>query len=216
MNQTVFRCAITDRRVLLGKGAKCLSGPDLHRALGRQAAALAADGVDLLQLREKDLPPSELAALARMLLDTLRGSRTRLLINSRADVAVAVAANGVHLTSSSTELTPTQVCDLYSAAGLPAPAITVACHSLEDVVRHRLEPVTALLFGPVFEKSVAGDLLYPGSGLGLLHEAALAAAPVPILALGGVTLENSAACIAAGASGFAGIRLFYDSSKSLN
>jgi thiamine-phosphate pyrophosphorylase len=199
VNPQPLRYAISDRNA----GAK--GG---RTALREQAARLAVEGVDYLQLREKDLAAGDLAALARELLAALDGSRTRLLVNGRADVAVAVAAHGVHLTSSIDELTPVQIHWLYRQAGLPPPLVTVSCHSLEDIARHRSQPVSAILFGPVFEKSVAGQRLAAGTGLALLRQACIAAAPIPVLALGGVTAANTEACLEAGASGTAGIRLF--------
>jgi thiamine-phosphate pyrophosphorylase len=207
MNPRLLRYAITDR-VLLSRNGQKRSPVDFGLALQQQAARLVADGVDFLQLREKDLHPAEIATLSRALLDQLRGSSTRLLLNSRADIAVATAAHGVHLTSAPDELTPAQVHDLYAQASLPPPVVTLSCHSLEDVVRHRLEPLTAILFGPVFEKSVSGEHRAEGSGLTALHQACEAARPLPVLALGGVTSINQAACIQAGAAGVAGIRLF--------
>ncbi len=181
-------------------------------ALIRQAAQLAAAGVDFLQLREKDLPSAELAALARTLINTLRPSSTRLLVNSRVDIAIAVRADGVHLTSSPDELTPGQVRDLYTVAGLPAPVVTVSCHTLGDIVRLfdplHPSPVNAILFGPVFEKVVTDQGRLAGTGLDLLHQACEAARPTPVLALGGITPDNTALCVRAGARGVAGIRLF--------
>ncbi|MEO8736805.1 MAG: thiamine phosphate synthase, partial [Edaphobacter sp.] len=67
-----------------------------------------------------------------------------------------------------------------------------------------------ILYGPVFQKSIADRLISPGQGLEALHCACLAAAPIPIYALGGVTPENTPACLQAGATGIAGIRLFYN------
>lgn len=223
----MLRYAITDRKLLGGTEAERAEG------LVAQAERLARCGdVDYLQLREKDLGGAVLGSLARRILDVLRehapdhssraGSRPKLLINSRADVAIAAGADGVHLTSSPGELTPEQVRALYTEAGLPLPTVSLSCHTLADVIATRglrsgddlcfaPNPATApdlILFGPVFEKRVGDEPVAEGSGLKLLREACAAAAPIPVLALGGVTLENSAACLDAGASGIAGIRLF--------
>ncbi len=229
----MLRYAITDRRRFADDEAACAD------ALVAQAATLAARGdIDYFQLREKDLPPAALAGLARRILEELRGGpfipRTsrdewgtnrpgpKLLINSRADVAIAVRADGVHLTSSPGELTPAQVRALYVAAGLPLPIISVSCHTLAEVIAARglrsedelcfaPDPAATpdlILFGPVFEKRIGDEPVVEGSGLKLLREACAAAAPIPVLALGGITEENGAACLEAGASGIAGIRLF--------
>jgi thiamine-phosphate pyrophosphorylase len=172
-----------------------------------------ADGIDLIQLREKDLAPAEVAALAREILKAieLAGSSTKLLINSRADIAIATGAHGVHLTASPGELTPTQVRGLYASANLPAPIISISCHTIEDVKRASNDHAYAILFAPVFEKVIAGQTIAAGSGLDELRTACVAASPIPVYALGGVTLDNAPSCIEAGAAGIAGIRLFHDS-----
>lgn len=169
-----------------------------------------ANGIDFIQLREKDLEAGELAVLARRIMSCLRssGGHSKLLINSRVDVAVAVEANGVHLTSALGGLTPAQVRSLYAEAGLPEPMISVSCHTLEEVAAARTEAATIILFGPVFEKRVNADLVSAGTGLDLLRTACRVAAPVPVLALGGITQANTPACLAAGAAGIAAIRLF--------
>jgi len=77
---------------------------------------------------------------------------------------------------------------------------------VEDVRTAR--DVSLLLYAPVFEKTDPGDTPLPGQGLAALSEACRAAGQVPVLAIGGVTHDNAAACIAAGAAGIAAIRLF--------
>ena len=216
MNPPFRRYAITDR-LQISRSEENLPHRDSAAAqlagLLRQAQQLASEGVDYLQLREKDLPAGEVAALARSLLDVLGGSKTKLLLNARADIAVATAAHGVHLTAAPDELSPRQIHDLYAAAHLPAPIVTISCHTLDDVTRHRLEPVTALLFGPVYEKvlspaSPTGATRIEGTGLDSMRQACEAAAPIPVFALGGITSQHIADCIRAGAKGIAGIRLF--------
>jgi thiamine-phosphate pyrophosphorylase len=97
---------------------------------------------------------------------------------------------------------------LYASAGLPEPVVSVSCHTLAEVDAARTAGVTLILFGPVFEKRADGDLISEGTGLDLLRAACAAAAPIPVLALGGITETNTAACLAADASGIAAIRLF--------
>jgi thiamine-phosphate pyrophosphorylase len=203
----MLRYAITSRTLYPGDELQ------QQAALVEQTARWASDGIDLIQLREKDLPAAALAALARKILQTitLATSPTRLLINSRPDIAIATGAHGVHLTASPDELTPTQVRDLYAAANLPNPIITISCHSLEDVQRAHQNTPHAILFAPVFEKIIAGEISTPGQGLDRLRAASAAASPIPIYALGGVTLENARSCLDAGAAGIAGIRLFHSS-----
>lgn len=181
-------------------------------ALLRHASHWAVNGIDLIQLREKDLPTATLTALARSILQTiaLATSSTKLLINSHPDVAIAAGAHGVHLTAATDELTPEQVRRLYAAANLPEPIITISCHTLEEVRRARQNNASAILFAPVFEKVIAGQIIAPGMGLQQLTDACAAAAPLPVYALGGVTLRNAPSCLEAGAAGIAGIRLFHD------
>ncbi len=198
----MLRYAITNRA--LNAGAE----PQRQAALVEQAARWAAEGVEFIQLREKDLTPAALATLARNIRQQLPAG-TRLLINSRADVAIAVQAHGVHLTAAPDEFTPAQVRRLFAAAGRPAPLISVSCHSLAEVRRARDAQVDVILSSPVFGKSVPGQIVSAAQGLEGLAAACALAAPVPVYALGGVTRENAAACIAAGAAGIAGIRLFH-------
>lgn len=199
------RYAITDRSLF----ASGQQGDDSKlSALVRQTALWAAEGIEFIQLREKDLPPLMLANLSRRILETLQNSRTKLLINSRVDIAVATAAHGVHLTSAVGELTPAQVREVYTAANLPRPLVSISCHNLAEVELARNE-ADLILFAPVFQKAVAGRSVTPGQGLEALRVACLAAGPTPVCALGGVSWENADACLGAGAAGIAGIRLFH-------
>jgi thiamine-phosphate pyrophosphorylase len=209
----MLRYAITDRLRLAA------SEHDRREGLLSQVHRCAAAHVDYLQLREKDLPPRELADMARNILAILEGHvvpRPRLLINSRADVAIATRAHGVHLTSSEDELTPQQITTLYAAAHLPQPVVSISCHSLSEVLRTRALTPSLILFGPVFEKVVSDpatghatqSLISRGIGLNLLRTICAAAAPIPVLALGGITDANIPDCLEAGAAGIAGIRLF--------
>ena len=208
----MLRYAITSRALYPGDELQ------QQAALLPEASRWVTDGIDFIQLREKDLPASSIAALAREILQAIAAanSPTKLLLNSRPDIAIATAAHGIHLTASADELTPTQVRRLYArslypAANRPSPIITVSCHTLEDVHRARVHQADAILFGPVFEKNIAGKIITPGQGLIQLRAACLAASPIPVYALGGVTLENAVACLEAGAAGIAGIRLFHQS-----
>jgi len=88
--------------------------------------------------------------------------------------------------------------------------VSVSCHSLADVESARAAGADVCLFGPVFGKSVDGVEVVPGAGLEALRQACAAAGKdLPVFALGGVTEANSAACVDAGASGVAGIRMFF-------
>jgi thiamine-phosphate pyrophosphorylase len=201
----MLRYAITSRNLFPGDEQQ------QQAALLSQAARWIGDGLDFIQLREKDLPAAQLASLASAVLKTIAetASPTKLLINSRADIAIATGAHGVHLTAAGDELSVTQVRDLYASVNLPQPLITVSCHTLEEVRRVSQNKVDAVLFAPVFEKTVSGQTVRAGQGLDQLRAACTIACPLPVYALGGVTLKDAPACLAAGASGIAGIRLFH-------
>jgi thiamine-phosphate pyrophosphorylase len=202
----VFRYAITDRSLYPGDELQKRAG-----LVGR-ASRWTRDGIDLIQLREKDLPAAEIAALAREILKAISsaGSETKLLINSRADIAVATGAHGVHLTSHLDELTVEQVRTLYRSNNLPSPIVSISCHDLKEVHRAREEQADVILFAPVFEKIIVGGEAIRGRGFVELRDACTAASPIPVYALGGVTEQNMSSCLDAGAAGVAGIRLFKD------
>lgn len=158
-------------------------------------------GVDFIQLREKDLAAYDLEMLAREAVSRLkavsRERRTKLLINSRADVAIAAGADGVHLRSN--DISPQAVRSIWPGGGGACGCVAVSCHSVEEVAA--AQGADFAVFGPVFEKGGATP-----AGLEALRQACRQG--IPILALGGVTLQNARACLDEGAAGIAGIRLF--------
>lgn len=167
-------------------------------------------GIDFIQLREKDLSTRHLELLARDALQIVRdnarsGNPTRLLINSRTDVALAVDAHGVHLRSD--DVTVSEARNICRHAGRTRQiTLTVSCHSSDEVERAADERANFAVFAPVFEKKDnAGQR---AAGIDALRRASDAA--IPVLALGGVTLANWRDCVEAGASGIAAIRLFQE------
>jgi thiamine-phosphate pyrophosphorylase len=86
--------------------------------------------------------------------------------------------------------------------------VSVSCHSVAEVERARDTGVDLILFGPVFEKRVGGDVAVAGVGLGALAEACVVSGGLRLLALGGVDAGNEGRCMEAGAAGIAGIRVF--------
>jgi|ERR1700761_4035157 thiamine-phosphate pyrophosphorylase len=189
--------AITDRRLF--------SRPE---ELLEQVILWAESGVDYVQIREKDLPVHTLTALAAQIVGTVRaaGSRTRVLLNGAAEVAAATGCDGVHLTSSIADDVITSVRATLRGT-LADPVISVSCHTISEVERARDGGATLALFAPVFEKRVDPEVL-PGQGLAALGEACRMGAPMPVFALGGVTVSNAMDCMDAGAAGIAAIRLF--------
>lgn len=173
---------------------------DFARLLKLISAAVSA-GLTLIQIREKNLTARVLYELSLQAVVVARGTTTRLLVNDRADIARAVGADGVHLTASSLS-----AAILRKAFGKDF-LIGVSSHSLDEAQTARAEGADFAVFGPVFEtssKRIYGEPL----GLEKLAEVTTTLAPFPVLALGGVTVDNARDCLRAGAAGIAGISLF--------
>ena len=205
--------AITNRTLFPSSPA---SSAQPFSALAARCAQLAAEGLDYLLVREKDLPAAGLTTLCRAILTAVRAANpeTRVLITSRADIALATHLDGVHLTSNPAELTPTQIRTLYRNAQAPRPAISVSCHTPKEILTTRPEHPDLILFAPVFGKTLQGRIIAPAAGLEALTEACCLAAPIPVLALGGITAERTQQCLQAGAAGIAAIRLFMTPARS--
>jgi thiamine-phosphate pyrophosphorylase len=172
---------------------------DVLDLVGRATAA----GVTLVQLREKNLSARVLFELAAQSARLARGTRTRIVVNDRADVARAAACDGVQLTARSLEASTVR-----RAFG-PDFLVGVSTHSLEEARAARDGGADFALFGPVFDtpsKRAYGLPLGPEC----LRAAARALSPFPLVALGGVTPDNARACLDAGARGVAAIRMFAD------
>jgi thiamine-phosphate pyrophosphorylase len=214
---------ITDRRQFPG------SATEQRAALLRKISEAARCGVDYIQLREKDLTARELLELAEEARKAMAeaassplASRkphpgTRFLINSRIDIALACGADGVHLRSDDISAADARAAWMKAASardsglGTHDCLIACSCHTASEVRRAESDGADFVVFAPVFEKG--GQR---GVGLEALRAACrgfLEASPavnIPVLALGGVTLDNAQACREAGAAGIAGIRLFQD------
>ncbi len=165
-------------------------------------------GVDFIQLREKDLSAAALQSLTREVLARIDRGQSKLLVNvsssESAALALGAGADGVHLAGRPLPGAANSVRNAFRSA---SPIISVPCHSLEDIDVACGEQVDLILFSPVFEKLAVG-FSQPAQGLEGLRLACAAARGTPVLALGGVTIGNASDCIAAGAAGIAGIRLF--------
>jgi thiamine-phosphate pyrophosphorylase len=210
---------ITDRTQFTG------GEPERRRSLLAKVAEAARNGIDYIQLREKDLSARQLEWLAGEAIQLVRANSTpktgnratkcALLINSRTDVALACGADGVHLQADDISVPDVRtIWKHHNGNGLSTAQVGISCHSVADVRRAADDGADFAVFGPVFEKKLtkAGDLKsatdLPPVGLDALRQACTQ--KIPVLALGGVTLQNVALCLEAGAAGIAAIRLFQE------
>jgi thiamine-phosphate pyrophosphorylase len=203
---------ITDRVQLAGDEA------NRRRRLLDKIAEAADAGVNYIQLRERDLTVRDLASLATEAVVRMRGTKARLLINSRVDVALAVGTDGVHLRSN--DIAASEARAIWAkSTGRTDGVIGVSCHSLSEVLSAEGHGADFVVFGPVFGKQGSDQ---PPVGLDVLSAVARRGSRadkkveagqslhMPIVALGGVTIESARACVEAGAAGIAAIRLFQD------
>ena len=204
-------CYVTDR--------KCLAGPprsqDELSQLVAKIAELVRAGVDWIQIREKDLTGKQLSSLTR---DGLRESRaarpageycaTRILVNDRVDVALAENADGVHLGENG--LPVAEVSQFVKRPSSPEGFLVGAsCHSIEGARSAAADRADYIVFGPIFATPSKAQFGQP-QGVERLAEVCRKVS-IPVVAIGGITLDNADACVGAGAAGIAAIRLFQDS-----
>jgi len=176
--------------------------PDILRLV---RAAVDAE-VPLFQIREKSLSARALFDLVSQAAELTRGTKTRLLVNDRSDIARAAGADGVHLT---TQSLPVEVVRKTCGAEF---LIGVSTHSLAEARAACAGGADFVVFGPVFEtasKRVYGE----PQGLNKLSEVTRELGECPVLAIGGVTVEHVAECFEAGASGVAAISMLNDAAN---
>lgn len=191
----MIRCLVTDRRRLAGAGA---SFDHARRLLLAQFETAVNSGVDIIQVRERDLEAGELAALAAAAVSLARGTTTRIVVNDRLDVALACGADGVHLRADSI---PTADARRLAPAGF---LIGRSVHSAEEA--SAADGCDYVIAGTVFpsRSKAAGAVVLGLDGL----RAVVRASRAPVLAIGGVTADRFDDISAAGAAGVAGIGLF--------
>ena len=183
-------CLVTDRTASGG------------RMPGAIALAAVSGGVDLIQVREKDLPGRELLLLVREIVDGLRAARAgaRVIVNDRLDVALAAKAAGVHLPSE----------------GLPTRGVRERCarkiligrsvHSVAEARQAEKEGADYLFFGPVFEtpsKAAFG----PPQGVAALRKV-VSSVKLPVWAIGGISGATAGELAGIPIAGIAAISAF--------
>lgn len=175
-------------------------------ALARRIQAAADAGADWVQIREKDLCGRELLDLAS---GAVALPSLRVIVNDRADVALAARAAGVHLGGDSA---PLQEIVRWLRAGAAAAdfVIGVSCHSVGELRNAEAGGASYAFFGPIFDTPSKRTFGEP-QGLASL-KAVCRAVRMPVIAIGGINEANAADCVCAGAAGVAAIRMFQDSS----
>lgn len=174
-----FVYAITDRKLAGGPGIAVI------------VSALCKGGAGLIQIREKSISTAEFTALAKEAVETADAFGVPILINDRVDVALFSGAAGVHLGDD--ELYPEDARKLLG----PDRIIGISCHSIEDVKIGLTKPVDYIAVGPVYPTKTK-DLKYDVVGLDLV-KSVKKICPLPLVAIGGITLENAPGVIQAGA-----------------
>lgn len=186
-------CLVTDRRRL--------GVDDGFDQVVDLVAAAAEAGVDIVQVRERDLAAAQLFELVLRSVEAVRGSGTRIVVNDRMDVALAAGAHGVHLRNDSL--------NAPAARGIAGPGMLVGCsvHSVSETeAASATGAIDYVVLGTLFQTPSKPDGA-PTLSLAELSEAARLS-EVPVLAIGGVTVERAEAIARAGAAGVAGIGLF--------
>lgn len=190
--------AITDRRRFgASDGA---SVDELIRLLTAFATSAARAGIDVVQVRERDLPDGPLSRCVAAMVSAVAGSSLRILVNDRAHVVPATGAAGVHLRASS--MSASRARASVGAAALVGRSV----HDQDDLAPVEMEGVDYLLFGTVFPSASKGPG-HPTAGLDRL-EACCRRAGRPVLAIGGITVAGCRAAARRGASGVAAIGIF--------
>jgi len=194
-------CYVTDGQLL---------GSSPVSALRERVQQAIEAGADWIQIREKNLEGRQLLELTRAAVRMAQEhghAGIRVIVNDRADVAIAAGAGGVHLGGSSASAKDVAAW-LRSSAATKDFWLGVSCHSLEGVQEAEHAGADYVFLGPIFD--TPSKRLY-GAPLGLATlRGASRASRVPVIAIGGIDLRGVAACLEAGAAGIAAIRLFQD------
>lgn len=162
------------------------------------ARAFLAGGARLLQLRAKALDGRDFLALARAVMLDAHAAAARVIVNDRVDLAMLSGADGVHVGQD--DLAPADVRRLIG----PEAVVGLSTHAPEQVDAALTEPISYLAIGPVFGTSTK-DTGYAPIGYEAVTAASVAAGRrgVPVVAIGGITMDTAAAVLAAGAASVA-------------
>ncbi len=200
-------CLVTDRSRLPPSPEPVVEPPALDALVERLVLAAEA-GLDLLQIREPDLSAAQLIGVVRDVRTLLAGAPGRIVVNDRVDVALAAEADGVHLKSDSI---PTALVRRDAPAAF---LVGRSVHTLDEARIAADEGADYLIFGTVFP---SGSKPRGHQTAGLAALAAVAqAVQVPVLAIGGISLNTVAAAAEAGAAGVAAIGLFFDAAGPMD
>jgi len=155
-------------------------------------------GARFLQLRAKRLPAGEFLDLAAAMVELARARGARLIVNDRADIARLADAHGAHLGQD--DLAAVAVRALLGREAI----VGLSTHTVEQVDRAVAQPITYLAIGPVFGTATKATG-YDAVGLEMVRSAAKRAAArgLPLVAIGGITLDTAASVVAAGAASVA-------------
>jgi len=175
--------AITDRR---------LSG----LSISEQVSQLIDGGARLIQIRAKELSAAELLREAEASINLARASGARIIINDRADVALALKADGVHLGQD--DLPPQAARQLLG----PEAIVGFSTHTLEQAIAARSQPVNYIAFGPVFPTTTKKKP-DPVVGVDAISRVKEIVGDMPLVAIGGITAENAPTVLSAGADAVA-------------
>jgi thiamine-phosphate pyrophosphorylase len=210
LSRASILCYVTDGNGLAG------ADDDRIRSLLKRIANAGVVGIDWIQIREKGFAGKELSSLTREAvaqtkqINERHGTRARIIVNDRLDVALAEHTGGVHLGENS--LPVQDVCKGLNAKPDLAEGdkflVGVSRHSVQAAVSAAGDGADYIFFGPVFATPSKVAFGAP-QGVQRLAEVCRAVS-IPVLAIGGITLDNASDCLAAGAAGIAAIRLFQD------
>jgi len=171
------------------------------RSLLFQISSAVEAGIDLIQIREKNLTARVLFELVSRAAEITGGTSTGLLVNDRADIAAGAGADGVHLTTQSIDASTIR--KTFNKDFL----IGASTHSLAEATAARDLGADFAVYGPIYQTKSKEQYGAP-QGLSNLSEVTRALDRFPVLALGGISASNAKECLEAGACGIAGISVF--------